>query len=386
VPLRIAFLCYDLASNALGRVQLLADACKGLGDVKIYGPSSSGRVWGPMQQDPRVRPIRIRKRPFLRGDLRRAAKTIASQSDVVFAAKPSTTSYGLGRKIRARHGLPLILDIDDWELGFQIAGGVLWKVRANALLHWRDPNNYFATKRLDKKAARERFKTVSNAFLQRRFGGVLVPHARDPKVWDPSKHDGLAARRRFGLGNATIVLFFGTPRPHKGVDLLVDAVADLDHPDVKCVIVGADEGDPFAARLAARAPKRVRIFGQQPVELGPSIVAMADIVAIPQRSGVGTVGQVPAKIFDAMAMSKPILSTRIDEVAQVLEGAALLVEPDSAKALREGLERLLADPVGAHTMAHAARQRFLKHYSLDAVTKTLRGLIAEAVKGSSRTP
>jgi glycosyltransferase involved in cell wall biosynthesis len=40
-----------------------------------------------------------------------------------------------------------------------------------------------------------------------------------------------------------------------------------------------------------------------------------------------TVGQIPAKLFDAMAMAKPIVATDVNDFAGILDGCGLVVKP-----------------------------------------------------------
>lgn len=388
--MRVALLSHDLSSNALGRAYVLALACRPFAEVTIWGPLSTGRPWPPLAEDRHVplRHLRIRNHPLFGYDARRAAREIRRHADLVYAVKPRMGSYGLGRIARHRHQVPLVLDIDDWELGFALAGGVRWKILANGVLHANAIDSYFPTRRLDRLARGEPHKTVSNRFLQQRFGGVIIPHGRDPNLLDPARVDARTSKSRLGLEGLRTVMFFGTPRPHKGVEELVEAVAAIPDSDVVCVIVGARPEDSYAQGLAARAPGRVRILGERPFDQIAETVAAADICVVPQRAELGTVGQTPAKVFDAMAMAKPIVATRAGDLPTILEdGCGLLVEPNSAAALREGLVRLLENPKEGAEMGRRARERLVRDFSLDVMTRRLQPLLEAALASRhSSTP
>src|SRR5207247_1902764 len=143
--------------------------------------------------------------------------------------------------------------------------------------------------------------TVASRFLADRFGGILVPHVRDTEAWAPERFDRAAARARLGVGDARVVMFLGTPRGHKGVEDLVEATAGLDA--ARLVLVGANADSAAARRWAARG--HVKVVGEIPFDDVPRYLVAADVVAVPQRATTDTLGQVPAKLFDAMALGRP---------------------------------------------------------------------------------
>src|SRR5262249_21995977 len=204
------------------------------------------------------------------------------------------------------------------------------------------------------------------------FGGTLIPHVRDTEAWDPARYDRAAARAALGLGGEPVVMFLGTPRGHKGVDDLVEAVGVVGK-DTRLLVVGADTRGEAARRGAAQP--WVRVLGEIPFDDVPRYLIAADVVAVPQRATTDTVGQVPAKIFDAMALARPIVSTAVSMIPEILEGCGVLVPPGDAVALRAALSRLLADPGGAAELGRRARERCAERYSFTAARAVLFPLI-----------
>ena len=269
---------------------------------------------------------------------------------------------------RQRHR-PLILDIDDWELGFFYRGGV-WG-RIGRLLNVSNPNGLPWTWLAERLVSRADALTVASRFLAERFGGVLVPHVRDTDAWAPERFDRAAARARLGVGDARVVMFLGTPRAHKGIDDLVEATAGLD--GARLVVVGARADSASARRWAGR--EHVRAVGEIPFDDVPRYLVAADVVAVPQRATSDTIGQVPAKLFDAMALGRPIVSTAVSMIPEILEGCGVLVPPDNPTALRAALGRLLDDPAGAAELGRRARRRCAERYSFTAARAVLFPLI-----------
>jgi glycosyltransferase involved in cell wall biosynthesis len=210
--------------------------------------------------------------------------------------------------------------------------------------------------------------TAGSRFLERRFGGTLIPHVRDTEAWDPARYDREAARAALGAGRRRVVMFLGTPRGHKGVDDLEAACATLGD-DVMLAIVGANLAGE-AARRWAGAPS-VKVFGEIPFDDVPRWLIGADVVAVPQRATADTVGQVPAKIFDAMALARPVVSTRVSMIPEILDGCGVVVAPGDVRALAGALRRVLDDPAEAAALGRKARERCEADYSFRAARARL---------------
>jgi len=174
-------------------------------------------------------------------------------------------------------------------------------------------------------------------------------------------------------------MFLGTPRGHKGVDDLVAAMEGL--AGARLVIVGADPRGDVARRWAARTNVTVR--GEIPFDEVPRYLAAADVVAVPQRATTDTLGQVPAKLFDAMAMGRAIVSTSVSMIPEILEGCGLIAPPGDVAALRAMLGSLLADPARARELGRRARARCVERYSFAAARAALFPLVERVAARSS---
>ena len=128
----------------------------------------------------------------------------------------------------------------------------------------------------------------------------------------------------------------------------------------------------------------MRVLGEIPFDEVPRYLVAADVVAVPQRATTDTVGQVPAKIFDAMALARPIVSTAVSMIPEILEGCGVLVPPGDAVALAASLGRVLDDPSMAAELGRRARERCQARYSFAAARASLFPLVERAIAGSRR--
>ena len=335
------------------------------------GPRFGAEVWPPVGTSATVyRPRPGRRYPAFAADLAHLARL--ADGDVLYASKPRPTSFGIALLARRQRPRPLLLDIDDWELGFFYRSGA-WG-RLGRALNVGNPNGLPWTWLCERLVKRADAVTVASRFLQSRFGGTLIPHVRDTDAWDPARYDRAEARARLGVGSRPVVMFLGTPRGYKGVDDLVAAVDRLGG-DALLVLVGADPASSSARRWAASP--HVKVIGEVPFDDVPRYLIAADVVAVPQRATSDTLGQVPAKIFDAMALGRPIVATAVSMIPEILEGAGAVVPAGDVAALAEAIGRLLKDRGEAQALGRRARERCVARYSFTAARRVLYPLLDE---------
>ena len=372
--MKVSVLCFDVSDNAIGRAWLLARLLEPLGAVEIVGPRFGSSVWEPVAQET----VPVREVPggrFPAFAARLPTLLRLADGDVLYASKPRLTSAGVGYLARLARGRPLLLDIDDWETGFFLRGG-RWGTVGRAM-NLANPRGLAWTWLMERLRGIADGITVASRFLERRFGGVLLPHVRDTERWAPGLADPQPARERLGVDKGRVVMFLGTPRAYKGVEDLAAAVQGLGRPDVTLALVGTDPGSETGRGLAARHPG-IRLVGRVPIAQVPAYLSAADVVVVPQRDSSDTRGQVPAKLFDAMALGRPVVSTRVSMIPEILEGCGLLVEPGDVAGLSAAIGRLLDRPDEARALGEAARRRAVERYSFESARRALFPLVERA--------
>ena len=90
-----------------------------------------------------------------------------------------------------------------------------------------------------------------------------------------------------------VVLFFGTPRKHKGLLQTAEAIATLKREDALFVIVGDFPDPALKASVQQVTGCQTRLIGNQPFKDIPQIVAMADCCVFLQDQGAGAQYQLP---------------------------------------------------------------------------------------------
>ena len=166
-------------------------------------------------------------------------------------------------------------------------------------------------------------------------------------------------------------MFLGTPRPHKGTGELFTAMEKISDPDIRLVLVGAGSSVQRYMDNMKINQDKVIVIPKIPFNELPDYLSAADILAIPQRDTTDTQGQIPAKLFDGMAMAKPIITTPISDIPEVLGGHGYLIEPGNPEQLANTIKIIFANPEEARLKGQNARKRCQELYDLKVIEKEL---------------
>jgi glycosyltransferase involved in cell wall biosynthesis len=375
--MKISILSPNLSSNGLARPYNLACVLARKYEVEIVGVKFNNEIWRPGDTGRfQYKWVKGGSTVAFTTKIPKLMKKVTG--DIVYAHAPLLTSFGVSLIKKAVSRRPVILDIDDWELGFH-------KYYTNNIsmprkiigfgLSIRFPNSYGITSCIEKLIGLSDDITVSNRYLQQKFGGTLVYHGRDMNTFDIYKFDKQTLKKKLGLLGRKVIAFVGSPSPYKGVEDLVESIRLVQNHKVMLIIVCLTP-DEYIEKLYANALKklgseRVRLFKEVPFDRIPEFLSVADLIVIPQRKNFATVGQMPMKVFDAMAMAKPIIATDVSDMPEILEGCGWIVEPENPKQLAETIDYVLDHPAEAEEMGWKARQKCIEKYSWDAMEKIL---------------
>jgi glycosyltransferase involved in cell wall biosynthesis len=228
-------------------------------------------------------------------------------------------------------------------------------------------------------------------------GKILVnPNGVDVDRYTP-RIDGADIRRRLGLTGKTVVGFIGTFGAWHGAEVLADAFARLMavHPAyrerVRLLMIGDGVRMRDVVRILDEGGVRDAcvLTGLVPQEEGPQHLAACDILVsphVPNPDGTPFFGS-PTKLFEYMAMGKPIVASDLDQIGEVLEHdrTAHLVTPGDPGALAEGIKALLDDPARCERLATAARRAAVDRHSWREHTRRIIERLCEIIPASPRS-
>jgi glycosyltransferase involved in cell wall biosynthesis len=246
-------------------------------------------------------------------------------------------------------------------------------------------------------------KPLSDELVSRGFDRERVawyPNCVDPSIYDPSRIGAAAresARLHLGAGaDSFVVMFVGTFGMWHGAEVFARAAARLaedtewmSRNNVRFAFVGdgKTKAQCEAVVASSRAASSTVFSGLVPQHVAPSYLAAADCFVashVPNADGSKFFGS-PTKLFEYMAMSRPIVASALDQIGEVLEDGrtAVLVTPGDTDALVAGLRRVVDDPVAGARLGAAARAEVLEKYTWERhvggiLSALKRGTAAEA--------
>jgi len=222
-------------------------------------------------------------------------------------------------------------------------------------------------------------KTTVQA-IDERVPCVLIENAPGSGEEEPT---GTPERLRASLGLAPsqpVVLYTGTFEPYQGLDLLLDAFADVlrERPDARLVLAGGHPPQIEAMRadtVSRGIGEAVLFAGQRPSSEIPLYLRMADVLVSPRSTGTNT----PLKIYQYLRSGTPIVATRLLTHTQVLSDDTAILTPATAEGFAGGILSALRDPVRGSAVAARARHLAETKYSYDAYLARTREACAHLV-------
>jgi glycosyltransferase involved in cell wall biosynthesis len=184
------------------------------------------------------------------------------------------------------------------------------------------------------------------------------------------------------MGQPPVVAYSGHLYPWKGVDLLIEALADL--PEVRGLVIGGYPNEPDLERLRARATAlglgaRVTFTGMVPPPEVATRLGGADVLVVPnQVSAVSARYTSPLKLFEYLAMGRAIVAPDLPAFREIVGDRrnALLFEAGNAAALGASIRQVIDDPGLAAAIGRTAFET-AREYSWDRRAERIDAIFQE---------
>jgi len=200
---------------------------------------------------------------------------------------------------------------------------------------------------------------------------TVIPCGVDLQAFDPRRVNDARAERRRDWGvpaEATVAGYLGRFTPVKRIDVLIEALLALpraERPDY--VVLGGDGPTmPLVRSLVDTDPwlkDRCRLLGT--IHDTPEFLTAIDYLVLPTE-----VEGMPNVVLEAMAMLRPVVSTRVSDIPGIIDGAGVVAEPGNVTAMAEALQVMQRSSAEERReMGETGRRRVERDFDIEVVAE-----------------
>ena len=167
--------------------------------------------------------------------------------------------------------------------------------------------------------------------------------------------------------------------PFSGLREVATDVLNLEDPRIKMLVVGRGPGLAELEELVEQhdVKNRIMLAGYRPYEEIPQLIAAADICLLPAYDNEEMRHIVPLKIYEFLAMGKPVISTKLNGVVKEFEagnGALYVEKPEAAVQLVTALSKSQWQKESKKAL------EFIKRHDWDTITTDFEALLKSLIQ------
>ncbi len=202
---------------------------------------------------------------------------------------------------------------------------------------------------------------------------VYVPNGIDTAKFEGEADKALLARHKLNSDHHLI----GTVarlNPEKNIGRLIEAFSAIEnkHPSARLVIVGDGVGMSALKMLAERICQPERVIFMGAMDTPQQIVPAFDMFALSSDTE-----QMPISVLEAMAAAKPVASTDVGDIKQMITPEnGPFVQGREAAELATSLDTLLSDPALGKSIGTANQKKVRDQFGLQTMVDTYDQLFA----------
>lgn len=300
--------------------------------------------------------------------------------DITIGTSPTFFAAMAASSMAKRSGVPFIMEVRDLWPAIFVELGV---IRNPRLIRWLECWEMA----LYRRAAR--IITVTDAFRRNLIErGVpeskvfTITNGADVDFWQPAEPPRELAQS-LGLDARFVVLYIGAHGISHALGRVLDSATLLrDAPEIQFVFVGEGaEKERLVRRARQEGLENVRFLEPVSKNEVKKFYALADVCLVPLRDVPLFESFIPSKMFEMMAMARPIVASVSGETADILQqsGAAIVVRPEDSRAIAESILHLYRNRNEARAMGEAGRDFVVRNYSRRSLAAAYLEIMEEAI-------
>ena len=316
---------------------------------------------------------------FIPGSMLFSQRHVAGP-DIVIGSSPTffaaMAGAGLARKRRA----PFVMEVRDLWPAIFVELGVLKNRLAIDLLEKWEMSLYRRASRVVTVTDAFRDNIIARGIPEEKV--VTITNGADVDFWKPAEKP-VGLMRSLDLEGRFVALYIGAHGISQALSRIIDS-ADLlkEEAGIRFLFVGEGaEKEQLQTRCREKGLENVIFLDPVDKATVKEYYALADVCLVPLRDIPLFDTFIPSKMFEIMAMGRPIVGSVRGEAAGILDrsGGAVVVGPEDSRGIARAVMDLYQDPAGAETMGHRARTFVERHYSRKVLAGRYLDVLAGAV-------
>ncbi len=242
----------------------------------------------------------------------------------------------------------------------------------------------------------DRVVTVTQSFRQNLIDRgvspdkvVNIPNGADVDYWTPRPGDP-QLRSKLGLEDKFVVLYIGAHGISHALTRVLECAKQLkENNDIQFVFVG--DGAEKQRLLDYQKQERlnnVTFHNSVDKDQVMSFYAMSDACLVPLRDIPLFDSFIPSKMFEIMAMARPIIASLKGEAADIVKrsGSGIVVKPEDAGAIRRSILHLYNDSGLCQELGRNGRAYVCRHFSRKSLADKYLSVLSDAISARRRKP
>jgi glycosyltransferase involved in cell wall biosynthesis len=195
---------------------------------------------------------------------------------------------------------------------------------------------------------------------------TVIHNGVDLSFFDNALSKNIDYAHRLGVGNKFVAIYVGTHGMAHGLDTILSAAELLKtRNDIVFLMVGdGSERHRLETEITRRQLSNIKMLGQLPKSEMPRLWSISDVSLVLLRKLDLFLTVIPSKIFESMAMKKPIVLGVEGESQKIITaaGAGLVITPEDAEQLADRVVKLSNSPKLCRKLGECGYQYVSKHF------------------------
>lgn len=304
------------------------------------------------------------------------------RADIVISTSPQFFNGLAGYFVSRIKRAPWLLEIRDlWPESILAVGAI----KNRRIVGWLEAIERFVYRKAD------HIVPVTYAFERHilAHGGreghiTVIRNGVDLSFFEPRPPEPDYARQ-LGVEGKFVAAYVGTHGMAHGLQRLVEAAQQLAHRDDIVILLAGDgaERNRLAAEIEDRGLTNIRLLGQLPKTDMPKLWSITDASLVVLKKLDLFLTVIPSKLFESMAMRRPIILGVAGESAQLVaeSGGGIAIEPENVEQLVAAITRLADSPELCRELGAKGRSYVETHFDRRVLADRFEQLLIKVARG-----